>query len=96
VLQESEALITIMKMKVVITVTASSSDYRGGRKTNEWIRILHRAWKQAGCGFAGLEGSHETTKTLGELVYRLKFEAGTSYLQNNSETLPLEPACSRF
>jgi len=44
---------------------------------------------QAGCGLVGLEGPHETTKTLGEFVYRLKFEPGTSYLPKKSETLPL-------
>jgi len=51
---------------------------------------------QEGCGLVGLQGRHETTKTLGELVYRLKFEPGTSYLPKKSETLPLEPACSSF
>jgi hypothetical protein len=51
---------------------------------------------QTGCGLVGIEGSHETTKTLEELVYRLKFEPGTSYLPKKSETLPLEPACSRY
>jgi hypothetical protein len=51
---------------------------------------------QAGCGLVGLEGPHETTKTLGELVQRLKFEPSTSYLPKKSETLLLEPAYSRF
>jgi hypothetical protein len=44
---------------------------------------------QAGCGLVGLEGPHETTKTLGESVNRLKFEPGTSYFPKKSETLPL-------
>jgi hypothetical protein len=51
---------------------------------------------QAGCGLVGLEDPHETTKTSGELVYWLKFQPGTSNLPKKSETLPLEPACSRF
>ena len=55
---------------MVVTITASSLGYRG-RKTDGWVIILHRTWMQTGCGLVGLEGSHETTKTLEELVYRL-------------------------
>jgi hypothetical protein len=44
---------------------------------------------QADCGLVGLEGPHETTKILGELVNRLKFEPGTYYFPKKSEKLPL-------
>jgi hypothetical protein len=78
---------------MVVTVTASS--YTGSK--DWWVDKYYTGrGLQAGCGHVRVEGPHETIKTSGELVYGLKFEPGTSNLPKKSETLSLEPACSRF